>query len=288
VKTFALYFILIGAIAKADEGFFPAKNDAIVALQTPSMTCTGFFISPNGHIMTAMHCFRKTLILEYLVTDTDTFDRSFSAYKIRSGRAVGYSVEIGVNGKTFLATIEAIGTGFMQIASGNTVPSESKTFNELRDNGYGPDQDYIVLKIDAPTNFIPYTIGTLDKNKITTIGFPAETNRPNGKNADGKNQFFSSGNYNSKAQDNFCLKKLYAQQRPEEIPGVDRYLNAKGTFWTTLDAVPGSSGAPVFNKQKKLIGMVISVTDDAGGTQLSTKYCGATQVVKLPKLEFSP
>jgi len=235
------------------------KRSAVHLLQSSNGQCTSTTISDRGHQLTARHCLQHCLIrskvfewkkeqglVDYFVTDPS-----------RLGSA---TCRVSIDGKSQDIVIEATSPGLIVSLDEKSFSSiNSDKFKILQGQGYTSEGDFVVFLprgISEPQSCIGLDFaGEFKGEDLQSLGFPAETSRPDGFNANGFEMYLSRGLKTGGVEENECVK--------EEAPSFEDLRNLKlkfdqpTSFLSTLDASYGSSGSAVINDSLKVVGILI-------------------------------
>lgn len=219
--------------------------------------CTGTFISKTGLLLTARHCI-QSCIIPMLSTLEEPFnvmatypDENFFKGKKCRVQVRGFEYEdaeiVTVGGKGFVDETDIKGKLFeIYLAKTNPI-----FYRRMSAEGYFFAGDFAVLKFDKSRvkTCSPFSIEKKIE-QVTVFSYPRPTERPDGMNSNGKDQFISRG-MTKKSYLNECSGKLSDEDRSS----FNLTNSSDDLIFFTADFVSGSSGAAIFNKHGQIVGL---------------------------------
>ena len=154
LKVIIFFLLLFPFELKAKSGWQTLPSDpSVVKIENSSGTCTGTFISNNGHILTARHCLHTCLIQEKAVQETIIFpDYGWQSPKLyRQNRVATCSLKL--NGQETKVQVLSSGPGFMMPTEQASLQFYDKqVYNDFLEQGFLHNGDYALLKVDTSEN----------------------------------------------------------------------------------------------------------------------------------------
>lgn len=267
---------------QVSQSTFSRAKNSVFRFSSNGNLCTGFYISKDGTFVTAMHCFHNCF-KELRHVESQVGAPIDGVYKIeRKSMEFGATfcvIDLPGSGITTASILDA-GTGFTDNDVESTLLA-SKQYGlnsvlSLRKDGFGPDDDFVVAKMDSLKNSscVPLESKPRQEKTIWTLGFPGPAQRTDGHSSDGISMHLSVGEINISGLENQCL-----DPEKNDNDGLGKLLDTPGTMWTTLDSANGASGSPTFNPQGEVSGIAIQILTNKGS---AVEHCpGGTQVLKI-------
>lgn len=212
----------------------PIWQKAVVKLLSSNASCSGAFVSDEGHLLTATHCLD---LCEKSQEDGNNF-----CSLIISKKKIKFQVLL------------------MHPCANNIKDTFQGVQGDIKKAICVNQADLALLK---PIDFISlpsFNCLEIDQSSIKisenifSLGYPAETNRPEGENSDGNSLYKAIGQvvdapvcYKSNGQTVDFEKSMNSQWSVARKSGV--------FIQTTVDNVVGNSGGPLLNSNGKIIGV---------------------------------
>jgi hypothetical protein len=274
--------------ARAEEGFHlpsklpaqlrPAGYDAAVAasvqidIDDGTWTCSASVISPDGYVLTALHCMDECLKRNHLY---EKIPDSIYSGNFRSKKAAPNVLCKGHR-------IPELGTGdlrLVEVGNGYVVQSPEQLL-ELTSAEAGKRRagktDWAILKAELPqpAPCVPISRKALTAGQpVWVLGFPSRTSRPGGRNSDGKHEHVTYGAVSADYSGNDWVGQWSAAER--EIfwwwhQSPYEFVSSADSFW-------GNSGGMVIDSEGKQVGVQVKLV--LGGPEdLKTAYVGDNTV----------
>lgn len=206
-------------------------------------TCSGSFVSDQGHILTASHC------AEVCLADPH-----------RTGERQNMKCEIEVNGKKVPVRIVTMSPCLAE--------DRMKAFDAGRDDCQNEGDIAILLPDEPPTEFSCLAMAAAppaEGEAVYALGYPGKTTRADG-NSNGTRMYMSYGNVR---KSDTCKKDTTGADVAIKSPAIYQ----KRMIQTTVDIAPGSSGGPLINSNGEVVGVAslvlnkqVAVSECAGST----------------------
>lgn len=226
--------------------------------------CSGTFISPEGHFLTALHCIGRwisDLGLGESRSEPGAIKLVSVLKQYPSGaRADGFY--LGDFPDIANPSIAFLGKGIQYF--------ERERVSEMKEHEIDSIaelyEDLAILKFDLDGRQIPFAriAGELPApgTPVWHISKPYAVNRQNGPSSDGSTKYVTSGKIislkDSPAFENVCCENCHREK-------LLRYYS-RGRLFTTVDYHYGSSGGGIFNAEGELLGLnAISLHDPGNG-----------------------
>ena len=254
------------------------------------LPCTGVFISNQGHFLTALHCLEKIdLFKSESWNEVGLTLRSFDP-KLAARNP--FQVRFFENGKPGAqVAVQVAGAGLGYSTSFSHVKArgvDSKRYLEAIESGIGPVNDFVVLKLPlSGTPCVAVGPAAVPGLWVWSLTYPSQTERKDGYDSAGHRELYTEGKVTRGVAENQAfiqaIATLSGELRRDMLELHHGSLDREGTFASTLDAVAGSSGSPVFNHDGLLVGVVNS-TEDFGGDPKGTFYSGSVRAVSMSRI----
>jgi hypothetical protein len=254
--------------------------------------CMGTFISNDGYMMTALHCVTAFPIFE------DVPEKEFQTDLLRTDPAklrlhptiagqIGAPTQPARAGQALeKARIVAAGKGFFSTSLDNFADfkKDSRKYQSLMAAGYGIPQDWAILKVERTNAVCVKTnpSALLPGQSVWSVNF---STREKGSAKDGRSlQFFSSGRVTRGIQDSSAFESWSQTQSSQRAVALyQSVMNRPGSYASTVDAIPGSSGSGLLNADGELVG-VISDAEWLGQDGYAYPVTGSTQGATLQSI----
>lgn len=225
--------------------------------------CSGFFVSEEGHYVTALHCIEACLRKNFLFKNSNPsnqwdhpgpvsqnqFHKVYNTLQGKPNQRVFCKDEL----LTFPEDWEmysnpellAIGRGWATVSSEGIDQLTEEQYDAVR-NGI---DDFAILKfpVRRKTSCLKISLKTQKDANVWAFGFPVDTNRDEGFNSNGRSRYSSTGHVRGSIGEDDYLKTLpmsdLAWKRQLELTGDSKYL------LTTSDVVSSMSGGVYVDDQ---------------------------------------
>lgn len=273
MKYIFIIYLVLGFTdsSYSKEGFY-TQNDlsnqtkivqatkAVHKLEELSNSCSGAFISSEGHFLTAIHCIKFCLDSEKLA-DFET--GSFPKYKITR-------IKENTIGKICpfikIKSLNLEGAQIAAIGSGYSLFDEAffPYYDEMVLNNFSKYfEDFVVLKfnITKPVSCLNLSEAEpLNNDILYSIGYPGQNTRSNGKGSNGNQQYITIGQKTNSINESTVVQnlKLLASEPINKEQFADllaKQLLQSGILLLDNDNFPGMSGGPILNNKGHLVGV---------------------------------
>ncbi|HLE01315.1 MAG TPA: serine protease [Bdellovibrionota bacterium] len=261
------------SLATADEGFYnwtelkpentPANADRLARASifiTPH--CSGVVISPDGYVLTALHCvescFSKldgTLDQGLAAVEQDDEPRPFyyifSVQNQRPEKVVCSKLSspgLGLSNPRLVAT----GRGYAYFDDSKAMQFSQSLFDRF----VSTQDDFALLKFETElplTCVKPASRPASTGDRIWAIGYPRATTRSNGHGSDGKSQLVSYGTVYDGLEHNTAYRSL-----PPAVYARLREFNGTQNIISGMDIFIGNSGSMAANESGELVGINVA------------------------------
>lgn len=264
-------------------------NGLNAALQATydQLGCSGAFISNEGHFITAAHCMPITF-------NEQKFEQFGATVSIPTPAALDRVMRWQISNSSsrkqtqVLAKFKilAFGKGILDFSSlfdsMLRAPEATKT---LLASGFGYSEDYAIIKFDdIKSDCVKISKkSVVEGDGVWTLGFPIN------KGGSGRMHWKTSpavsfGKVTAGIQNNESARKVlnrYSPVQKAEILSALEAVRNPGLITSTLDGVGGLSGAPVFNEQGELVGVLNSGNLMGGADNLDHYVEGVAQSANI-------
>lgn len=259
-------------------------------------SCSGVFISDEGHFLTAFHC------LQGLTNSRGNFLESLGYHGIESkswtdfvagGRRTPGDIRISKVslGKTGLRTFEQqTGIGIVLLGAGFPrfgVPNETELDEETLSNYQSLNEDFAILKMPA-ASAARYGCTVLAKEEpvdgtwlaahgYSRVNLPPDTPywETPAKMSQGRSVELAEADFVPVCQDLGAIVEL--NENPHRLyESWKQTWDSKTSFSMTGEGLPGMSGGPVLNANDELVG-ISSAAGNFVYLSDSTPFIGATR-----------
>jgi V8-like Glu-specific endopeptidase len=254
---------------------------ASIRLFDSGSECSGSVISPDGYVITALHCVQQCISDQKLGAELEfpTFEgRIFSAIAkpLANNRCEGAQITVedgSQNSKTYQAIrLVALGRGFTEFNDLKVMSASSAEVKKIAES----DLDYVVLKIEDLNRDRLGCIPTAKKadavgSRVWSIGFPgANSGRAGGLSSDGRSELVSYGRRLQDVSQNEFFRA--SNLTPEHRARLMAMYLSPGLLVSNMDIYSGESGSMVLNSQGQLQGVTTSVALPGEGNTNADKY----------------
>lgn len=247
----------------AEEGFFfpddleiapdtiEVAYTATIAFPSGWSNCSAAYISPDGYLLTAYHCFFKAVNLDDAFSQN--LARGVTVVDIPLEEVVGMRYEVD----NFSSTVVAAGYGdsiFDERLIHTYEPSVLATIADLTST------DWMILKVDDVQNHSCIIAATKSPNEgdyTWTIGYPGVTKREVGEETDNLTKLVSFGRVAYSADETEAYKTLNPLNRRLVLDFWRNLIDRGEYFITDSDSKGGNSGSPVINHESELVGILV-------------------------------
>jgi hypothetical protein len=227
--------------------------------------CTATVISPDGYILTALHCL--DLCLEIQTVDWPEASH-MQLIKTDQNRNLHRSCDVTLNGgHTHRAEVIALGRGHIRNYDARVgLKRNGAKFLSWINEGYGLSSDYVILKLSGESDMACAKIsskGLHSGDSVWTETYPAPIRRIDGSVSPRGEMLYSNGSITSLGHPGACKGKV----------GSAENFSSLGIWSGNLFIGPGSSGSPLFNSGGELAGMITdktSLSNSAGCQPVSS------------------
>ena len=264
-------------------GWTAFKNDPSVVKITDGFgSCTGTRVSNDGYILTARHCFNTCLISKGFVDKRVIYPaegwQSPVLYLFPNKKTAYCLVEL--DGIKQEIEIVAASDGFM-------IPSQQASLSvydmpkylEYLNNNFLYNGDFAVIRTQK-NNFDQASCRKVSRGlagtqggavKVYYLGYPSSsTGRPKGANSNGVSLLMGEGVTISSILKNACLG-----EKPNKDSLKLRYDRTE-LLLSTVDVLPGASGAALLNEEGEIVGVINSVYQR--GKDMYSEYCSGSAI----------
>lgn len=234
--------------------------------------CSGFFVSEEGHYVTALHCIEDCLRRKYLFTNSDSsnpwdhpgpveqseFHKIFNTKTLDPKSPVvcdGLSLTIPEGWEMYgNPELLMVGRGWATVKTKDIDQLTAAQFQNLK-NGI---DDFAVLKFKTqrPMECLKVSKKIHPTSPTWTLAFPTDTHRQEGFNSDGRSRYSSEGTVRSSLQEDDYVQSLEMTdldwQRQLELTGDSKYL------LMTNDVVSQMSGGAVIDDEGEAVAIIYS------------------------------
>lgn len=247
----------IPAIEKPDS--LRAKPYAIrLNREQDDISCSGTVVSPDGYILTALHC-----VLTCNIASSFKVPVNLPSGLVYEG--AGYIPDLSKNCNfKDLGLADVIAWGTNRFIDSNEIlqigRSNLDDAKKLIQEGYTAPAgrgDFAILKLKERKNMAcAKTTRRSPKSgeKVWSYSFP-KIDRPELKSKDGE-AYFSDGIVTSSVLESSRLKKLPAND--PSLKFYSSFFDDSNIFWSNMDSEGGMSGAAVFSEDDRVLGIYVS------------------------------
>lgn len=265
----------------------------IEGLSSGDGRCSGVVISNQGHILTARHCLQKCMFQQGLFQNIS--EQSATEYQVTNKDKLGQlACEVSIDGQMNSVILEATSPGLItRFNSASLQALNPSLFKKLVSEGFTSRGDFLVLRPAHPLKGKKCrALASSDAAvgaDVVTIGYPGATARTSGFNSDGVHATKSEGQISSGIEENLCLSEL--SNRDSILMQIGIRFNEDTAVMSTVDAVAGASGSPLFDGQSgDVLGVLIQVYDHSWYTKNEGdspihRYCeGSTKTLRIKQI----
>jgi hypothetical protein len=253
------------------------SDPTVIKIEASGGTCTGTYISDEGHILTARHCIHGCLIAQGFVQETPLFpEYGWRSPKLYQQNRVAHC-PVQLDGQEVEVQVLSSGPGFM-------IPSEQASLalydREIHQNfleqGFLHNGDYALLKVDSlPRNKKCRSMARqpiLNGDPVHYFGYPsASTGRPQGRNSDGNQLMLAHGEVIPSILQNSCISP-----DTNQAGRLTQTYDRPEIILSTVDILPGSSGSSLLNEQGQVVALINSMYRQ--GIDVVSTYCAGSAV----------
>jgi hypothetical protein len=293
--------VSLSGVAQNEVRFTPASSltsatitnikekSAVHLLESSNGQCTSTTLSSLGHQLTARHCLQHCLIRSkvFKMNSLNGAVTYFDTDPTRLGQA---QCEVSIDHSVVEITIEATSPGLIvSMDEAGFKSLNPQKFKDLQARGYTSEGDFVIFlpkkgSLDKSV-CIPFSKRKTISYKLQTLGYPWETLRPDGFNANGTDMYFSQGHPIAGIEDNQCVKEF--SPSAVALDNLKASFNQQTSFMSTLDATYGSSGTAVVDETKKIVGILMQTHRQTELTKKESdepdrRYCkGSAKALKM-------
>lgn len=235
---------------------------AVKKLESSNGSCTATTISSQGHMLSARHCLRTCLIRSKVFVEELVQGGATNYFKMAPENLEKSECSVTIDQQDVKIKIEATSPGMILSMNVNSMKTlESKLYKELVEEGYTDKGDYVIFKVKGLTEeqaCVPISTRPVKPGDMQeSLGYPAQTNRPDGFNSDGEQLYYSKGYVLSSIAENSCVQETtFSEYNSKKL--LETFDHPKN-FMTTLDAIYGSSGTAVMGPDNGVAGILTNV-----------------------------
>lgn len=234
--------------------------------------CSGFFVSEQGHYVTALHCLGECLRRQDLFVNSDPKDQwehpgpidKSDFHKIFNTKALDPNTPIVCTDVNLTIpegwemysqpTLLMVGRGWATVKSDGIDQLTEDQFKLLQ-NGI---DDFAVLKFNVrrPMSCLKVSKKNQPQDLTWTLAFPTDTHREEGFNSDGRSRYSSEGQVRFSLEEDTFLKSLQMSpldwERQLKLTSDPKYL------LMTNDIVSQMSGGAVLDQDGEAVAIIYS------------------------------
>lgn len=248
------------------------KATTYIRAYSTSDKCSGFFVSEQGHYVTALHCVSECLRKNHLFSnsnpnnewdrpgpaDQSEFHKIFNTKKWDLKNSIicqDIKLTIPEGWELYSSPkLLMVGRGWATIKT-KDIDQLSETQFELLKNGI---DDFAVLKFEThrPMECLKVSKKNRPRDLVWTLAFPTDTHRKEGFNSDGRSRYGSEGVIRQSLKEDDYVQTLEMTEldwkRQLELTGNSRYL------LMTNDVVSQMSGGAILDDEGEAVGIIYS------------------------------
>lgn len=223
--------------------------------------CTAAFISNAGHILTARHCMQKCLIRSGIFQMVYE-QKAVSYFHLNQQKLGKAECSALLDGEPVDLIIESTSPGLIVSMDEKSLQSlNPQLFKNLVEQSYTSKGDFVIARVknsSHSTSCIPLAKKpALTRDLVHNFAYPTATNRPDGWNSDGLSFYATTGEVISGIAKNSCV--IDAKLSETQLRKLEKEFDEDTAFMSTLDAIYGSSGAPVISSNGEVVGILTNV-----------------------------
>lgn len=248
-------------------------------LETENGRCTATEISNTGDLLTARHCLQICLIRSGVLREKLSNGASF--FELERSQLGKAACRVNIDGEEETVTVQATSPGLILYSTRLTFKvTNPEAYERLRAQGYMEQGDFAIVRRERPSGHcLPLGKGPL-AGELRSLGYPAETHRPDGFNSDGKQLYFSQGKPLKSVRENSCFGELDPFRQEQAVKDYDH----PGATMATIDAYKGSSGSAVVNEWGEVTGLLAEMYVHHGHDMAETFCRGGTKALSIDHL----
>lgn len=263
---------------------------AVKQIKSTNGSCTATTISSEGHMITARHCLRTCLIQSKVFKEVAVLGGATYYFDIVPENLEASECSVKIDDQDVKIKIEATSPGMILGMNENSLRTlEPQLFKDLVEKGYTKYGDFVIFKpkgLTGPQACVPISTRAVQAGDIQqSLGYPGETERPDGFNSDGESLYYSKGYVLASITENTCVQETTFSEY--HYNKLFETFDDPRNFMTTLDAIHGSSGTSVMGPDNGVAGILTNVFRLAEYTRLDSdepavRYCkGSGQALSM-------
>jgi hypothetical protein len=257
-----------------------ATNGRAVIMQdaVDGSYCTAFAITPDGKMMTALHCLRNCLVTRGLAEQASNIALGLNDLMVVQNQTPVNLICTNLSIPTLgVAQVQVLATGSaLSIFDAKFLNQFSGLYAELKANGWASkSNDYAVIQVAANTSCLRLSAqAAAAGDSLTAIGYPL----PAQNNATPVLTKTPGRVYGSADESAYYR----AQKTQDERTLVKAVYGEPGVIYSSAATQLGQSGGPVLGRDNKVVGIVSGFTT-TGNTRELTASSMAKVLANIPQ-----